>query len=114
MFYQWFIENEYVNLPGKKIRNIRIPQVYPMAKVHSDLLTPEEAVARVTAAEKSRDPAIIVAPSGGVPDRRARAAQVVRCQLCLLRCCRQRQFENRQTRDIRIVMSGEFLAQWKK
>ncbi len=41
-FLLWMIDNEYINLPEKKVRAIRTPRKDTITKTASQLLTPEE------------------------------------------------------------------------
>lgn len=114
-FYRWLIENEYVTLPEKKIRNIRIPPVDSMTKVASDLLTPEEVITMVKVAEKSRDRAIImVLYEGGFRVGELGQLRWSDVNFDSYGAVVNVNAKTGKPRYIRLVMSVEFLAQWKK
>ncbi|MFA5002703.1 MAG: integrase, partial [Methanolinea sp.] len=48
-FLLWMIENEYSNLPERKIRRIQVPTKDTMTHKAADLLTPEEVKAILSA-----------------------------------------------------------------
>lgn len=114
-FYRWLIENEYVNLPEKKIKNIRIPPVDSMTKVASDLLTQEEVIAMVKASEKSRDRAMImVLYEGGFRIGELGQLRWSDVNFDSYGAVVNVNAKTGKARYIRLVMSVEFLAQWKK
>lgn len=57
-FVLWMIENDYLNLPKKKIRAIKNPPKDRMTKTAADILTPQEIHAIVAACQNSRDRAL--------------------------------------------------------
>lgn len=55
------IENEYIDLPEKKVRKKRTPPQDTMTKKAGDLLTPKEIQSLVNVCNTSRDRALILA-----------------------------------------------------
>jgi len=58
-FLNWLIENEYAQLPEKKIRRIKIPNANPMTKTAASLLTQEEVKLLIATCNRSYDRTII-------------------------------------------------------
>jgi site-specific recombinase XerD len=58
-FLLWMIENEYSNLPEKKIRGIKSIQRDKMTKTAADLLTPDEVGAIINGCHRVSDRALI-------------------------------------------------------
>jgi len=57
-FLMWMIENEYTRLPEKKIQKIKVPQKDTMTRKASDLLTPDDIKAILSACSRSMDRAL--------------------------------------------------------
>jgi site-specific recombinase XerD len=60
-FLLWKVENEYIDLPEKKVKKIRTPPDDTMTKKAGDLLTPKEIQSLVNVCNTSRDRALILA-----------------------------------------------------
>jgi len=58
-FLVWLVENEYLELPEKKVRRIKVPPHNPMTKTASQMLTPEEIQRLYKASYRSYDRAMI-------------------------------------------------------
>jgi site-specific recombinase XerD len=113
-FCLWMIENGHSTLPEKKIKNLKVPQRDAMTKTASDLLTVEEVNAMVKTSWRSMDRALIMMLYEGgfrigeiglmkwsdlVFDGRGVIVNV--------------NFKTEKPRYIRLIMSKQYLAQWK-
>lgn len=58
-FYLWLIDNEYVNLPYRKVKEIRAPAYNTMTKTVGELFTEDEVFAMIKAAKTPKDKALI-------------------------------------------------------
>lgn len=58
-FYLWLIDNEYVSLPYRKVKDIRSPAYDTMTKTVGELFTEEEVYAMIKAAKTPKDRALI-------------------------------------------------------
>lgn len=58
-FLRWLIENEYTQLPEKKVRRIKIPNANPMTKTAASMLTKEEVKLLIATCNRSYDRALI-------------------------------------------------------
>lgn len=58
-FYLWLIDNEYVSLPYRKVKEIRAPAYNTMTKTVGDLFTEDEVFAMIKAAKTPKDKALI-------------------------------------------------------
>lgn len=113
-FLLWMIDNEYSDLPEKKVKAIKTPKKPTMTKTASQLLNPDEVQALVAACSTSRDRALIMTLyEGGFrlgeisqltwgdlkSDERGIAMNV--------------DFKTGIPRYIRIVMAKKYLAEWR-
>lgn len=58
-FYLWLIDNEYVSLPYRKVKEIRAPAYNTMTKTVGDLFTEDEVFAMIKTAKTPKDKALI-------------------------------------------------------
>jgi len=113
-FLLWMIENEYSDLPERKIRAIKTPRRDTQTKTASQLLTPEEIQTLIKYCRSSRDRAMIMTLyEGGF-----RPGEI--CQLAWGDMKADSKgiavnvnFKTGITRYIRLVMAKKFLAEWR-
>jgi len=113
-FLLWMIENEYSNLPEKKVKAIKSPRKDTITKTASQLLTPEEVKVLVKASRSSRDRAMIMTLyEGGF-----RPGEV--CQLKWRDMKSDPNgiavnvnFKTGITRYIRLVMAKKYISEWR-
>ena len=113
-FLLWMIENEYSNLPEKKVKAIKSPRKDTITKTASQLLSPEEVKILVKASRSSRDRAMIMTLyEGGF-----RPGQV--CQLKWRDMKSDPNgiavnvnFKTGITRYIRLVMAKKYISEWR-
>lgn len=113
-FLLWMIENEYSNLPEKKVKAIKTPRKDTITKTASQLLTPEEVKILVKASRSSRDRAMIMTLyEGGF-----RPGEV--CQLKWRDMKSDPNgiavnvnFKTGITRYIRLVMAKKYISEWR-
>jgi site-specific recombinase XerD len=113
-FLLWMIENEYSDLPEKKVRRIKIPSVDHMTKKASDLLSPEEVKAILSACRKSVDRAMI----GMLYEGGFRIVEIASMKWGDLRFDSSGivvnvNFKTGKPRYVRIIMAREYVAQWR-
>ena len=58
-FYLWLIDNEYVSLPYRKVKEIRSPAYNTMTKTVGELFTEDEVFAMIQTAKTPKDKALI-------------------------------------------------------
>lgn len=113
-FLLWLIENEYIDLPEKKMRKIRTPSKDMMTKKAGDLLTPQEVQAMVKACTTSRARAMILALyEGGF-----RIGEIAQLKWGDLKVDSKGiavnlDFKTGMPRYIRLVMSKKYIAEWR-
>ena len=113
-FLLWMIENEYTDLPEKKVRKVRTPPQDTMTKRAGDLLTPHEVQALVDACLTSRDRALILTLyEGGF-----RVGEIGQLRWGDLKVDSKGiavnlDFKTGIPRYIRLVMSKKYLAEWR-
>ena len=113
-FLLWMIENEYSNLPEKKVKAIKSPRKDTITKTASQLLSPEEVKILVKASRSSRDRAMIMTLyEGGF-----RPGEV--CQLKWRDMKSDPNgiavnvnFKTGITRYIRLVMAKKYISEWR-
>jgi len=113
-FLLWMIENEYSNLPERKIRRIQIPTKDTMTYKAADLLTPEEVKALLAACRWSRDRALIgMLYEGGF--RIGELGQMKRGDLSFdsTGVVANMNFKTGIPRYVRIIMARGYLSQWR-
>jgi site-specific recombinase XerD len=113
-FTLWMIDNGHSDLPEKKVRELKVPTRDPMTKVASDLLTIDEINTMVAACRRNQDRALIMMLYEGgfrigeiglmkwsdlVFDNKGVIVNV--------------SFKTERPRFIRLVMSKQYLSQWK-
>lgn len=113
-FLLWMIENEYSGLPEKKVRRIKIPSVDHMTKKASDLLSPDEIKAILTACRRSVDRAMI----GMLYEGGFRIGELAMMKWGDLRfdgsgIVVNVNFKTGKPRYVRLIMSREYVAQWR-
>ncbi len=113
-FLFWMIENEYLDLPEKKIRRIKSPPRDTMTKRAADLLTPKEIQTLLDACIWSRDRALLMTLyEGGF-----RVGEIAQLSWGDLKADSKGiavnvKFKTSYPRYIRLVMAKEYLAEWK-
>lgn len=113
-FYLWLIANEFVSIPEKKIRSLKVPTHDTMTKVAADLLTTDEITEIIKTCTTSRDRAIVMMLyEGGF-----RIGEIGSMKWGDLRfddhgIVVNVNFKTRRPRYIRLVMAREFLIKWK-
>ena len=113
-FLLWMIENQYSNLPEKKVKAIKTPRKDTLTKTASQLLMPEEIQALINASRSSRDRAMIMTLyEGGF-----RPGEI--CQLTWgdmksdpKGIAVNVNFKTGITRYIRLVMAKKYLSEWR-
>ncbi len=113
-FLLWMIDNEYINLPEKKVRAIRTPRKDTITKTASQLLTPEEVQVLINASRSSRDRAMLMTLyEGGF-----RPGEI--CQLTWgdlksdsSGIAVNVNFKTGITRYIRLVMAKKYISEWR-
>ncbi len=114
LFLLWMIENEYSDLPEKKIRAIKTPRRDTQTKTASQLLTPEEIQTLIKYCRSSRDRAMIMTLyEGGF-----RPGEI--CQLAWGDMKADSKgiavnvnFKTGITRYIRLVMAKKYISEWR-
>jgi site-specific recombinase XerD len=113
-FYLWLVENDLVNIPHKKIKGLKVPNANTMTKVASDLLTIDEIMALLKACEQSRDRALIMMLyEGGFRIGEIGAMRWGDIHFDSYGIVVNVLFKTNKPRYVRLVMSREYLAQWK-
>ena len=113
-FYLWLVENEYVAIPEKKLRNLIPPQHEKMTKVASDLLSPEEVTAMVNACYRSSDRALIMMLyEGGFRIGEIGIMKWGDLSFDKWGVVVNVNFKTNKPRYVRLVMAREYLAKWK-
>ncbi|MDH7510055.1 MAG: tyrosine-type recombinase/integrase [Methanolinea sp.] len=113
-FLLWMIENQYINLPEKKIKAIKNPSKDWLTKTAADILTPEEIQKILDACRNSRDRALIMTLyEGGF-----RAGEVGRLTWGDLKndskgIAVNIDFKTGIPRYIRLVMAKRYIAEWR-
>jgi len=113
-FLLWMIENEYIDLPEKKVKKIRTPPQDTMTKKAGDLLTPKEIQSLVKVCNTSRDRALILALyEGGF-----RVGEIGQLRWGDLKVDSKGiavnlDFKTGIPRYIRLVMSKKYVAEWR-
>ncbi len=113
-FLLWMIENEYSNLPEKKVKAIKSPRKDTITKTASQLLTPEEVKVLVKASRSSRDRAMIMTLyEGGF-----RPGEVCQLKWRDLKSdpngiAVNVNFKTGITRYIRLVMAKKYISEWR-
>lgn len=113
-FYGWLIENEYSELPERKLQRIRIPPRDTMTKVAADLLSPADVRAMTQAATRSVDRALIMTLyEGGF-----RIGEVCNLRWSNIHFDRYGviinvNFKTNKPRYVRLVMARDDLAIWR-
>ena len=113
-FLLWMIENDYSELPEKKIKGIKTPRKDVKTKTASQLLTPEEIQVLIKASRSSRDRAMLMTLyEGGF-----RPGEI--CQLAWGDMKTDSKgiavnvnFKTGITRYIRLVMAKKYIAEWR-
>ncbi len=114
MFLLWMIENEYSDLPEKKIKGIKTPRRDTQTKTASQLLTPEEIQTLIKFCRSSRDRAMIMTLyEGGF-----RPGEICELTWGDLKSDSKGiavnvNFKTGITRYIRLVMAKQYLAEWR-
>ena len=113
-FLLWMIENEYSNLPEKKVKAIKSPRKDTITKTASQLLSPEEVKVLVKASRSSRDRAMIMTLyEGGF-----RPGEVCQLKWRDLKSdpngiAVNVNFKTGITRYIRLVMAKKYISEWR-
>jgi len=113
-FLLWMIENEYSNLPEKKVKAIKSPRKDTITKTASQLLSPEEVKILVKASRSSRDRAMIMTLyEGGF-----RPGEVCQLKWRDLKSdpngiAVNVNFKTGITRYIRLVMAKKYISEWR-
>jgi len=113
-FILWMIENNYLDLPEKKIRAIKNPPKDRMTKTAADILTPKEIQAIVDACQSSRDRALIMSLyEGGF-----RAGEIAQLTWGDLKKDEKGiavniDFKTGIPRYVRLVMAKKYIAEWR-
>jgi site-specific recombinase XerD len=113
-FLFWMIENEYLDIPEKKIRRIKNPPRDTLTKRASDLLTPKEVQDLINACKWSRDRALLMTLyEGGF-----RVGEIAQLTWGDLKTDAKGiavnvKFKTAIPRYIRLVMAKEYLAAWR-
>ncbi len=113
-FLLWMIENEYSNLPEKKVKVIKSPRKDTITKTASQLLSPEEVKVLVKASRSSRDRAMIMTLyEGGF-----RPGEVCQLKWRDLKSdpngiAVNVNFKTGITRYIRLVMAKKYISEWR-
>ncbi len=113
-FLLWMIENDYSDLPEKKIKAIKTPRKDATTKTASQLLTPEEVQTLIKFCRSSRDRAMFMTLyEGGF-----RPGEI--CQLAWGDLKSDQKgiavnvnFKTGITRYIRLVMAKKYIAEWR-
>jgi len=108
------IENDYSNLPERKIRRIQVPTKDTMTHKAADLLTPEEVKALLTGCRWSRDRALIgMLYEGGF--RIGELGQMKWSDLSFdsTGVVANVNFKTGIPRYVRIIMARAYLSQWR-
>ena len=113
-FLFWMVENEYLDIPEKKIQRIKSPQRDTMTKRAGDLLTPHEIQDLIRACKWSRDRALLMTLyEGGF-----RVGEIVQLTWGDLKSDQKGiavnvKFKTSIPRYIRLIMAKEYLAEWR-
>ena len=108
------MENDLVDIPHKKVKDLKVPNRNTMTKVASDLLTIEEITAMLKACEQSRDRALItMLYEGGFRIGEIGMMRWGDIQFDRFGVVVNVMFKTNKPRYIRLVMSREHLARWK-
>ncbi|OPX67175.1 MAG: putative tyrosine recombinase XerC-like protein [Methanoregulaceae archaeon PtaB.Bin056] len=113
-FLLWMIDNEYSDLPEKKVRAIKTPRKPVMTKTASQLITPDEIRALVAACRSSRDRALLMTLyEGGF--RLGEISQITWGDLKVdsKGIAVNIDFKTGIPRYIRLIMAQKYLAEWR-
>jgi len=113
-FLLWMIENQYIELPEKKVKAIKTPRKDTLTKTSSQLLNPDEVTKLINAAKCSRDRAMFMTLyEGGF-----RPGEI--CQLTWgdlkfdsKGIAVNVNFKTGITRYVRLVMAQKYIAEWR-
>jgi len=112
-FILWMIENEFLELPEKKIKVIRLPKKVP-TKTAADLLTVDEMEALLGACITNRDRALFMTMyEGGFRVGEMGAMKWGDIKIDQTGVIINVTFKTGIPRYIRLVMSKEYLVKWK-
>lgn len=113
-FLMWMIENEYTRLPEKKIQKIKVPQKDTMTRKASDLLTPDDIKAILSACSRSMDRALFgVLYEGGFRIGELGAMKWGDLRFDNTGVIVNLNFKTGIPRYVRIIMAKGYLAQWR-
>jgi site-specific recombinase XerD len=114
-FYSWMIENEYSEIPERKLIKIKIPKKDTMTKEAGDLMTKTEISAMMNACQRSRDRALIMTLyEGGF--RIGEIATMTWKDMVFDQygVIVNLNFKTGKPRYVRLIMATEYLAAWKR
>jgi integrase/recombinase XerD len=113
-FLLWMIEEEYSNLPEKKIRRIKNPKKEMVTKKATDLLTPDEINRIVRASDRSIDRAmLLLLYEGGFRIGEIATLTWGDLQFVAGGVSVGVLFKTQYYRHIRVVLCTEYLKVWK-
>ncbi|HUU74683.1 MAG TPA: tyrosine-type recombinase/integrase, partial [Methanoregulaceae archaeon] len=113
-FYLWMIENEYSQVPEKKVLKMKTPPKDTMTKVASDLLTPEEITALMKACKQNLDRAIIMMLyEGGFRIGEIGVMKWGDLTFDKYGVVVNVNFKTGKPRYIRLIMATEYIAAWR-
>jgi integrase/recombinase XerD len=113
-FLTWLVENEYVSLPEKKVRRIKVPNKDAMTKTASEMLTHEEIQRLYKACYRSYDRALItMIYEGGL--RIGEAGNMKWKDITFNRngIVLNVNFKTNIPRYVPIIAGREYIAQWR-
>jgi integrase len=113
-FYAWLLENGHSTIPEKKLQRLRLPAKDTMTKTAADLLTPDEVTAMIRACRRTVDRAIItMLYEGGFRIGEVGTMRWSNLSFDEYGVVVNINFKTNVPRYVRLIMSREYLAQWR-
>lgn len=114
-FYRWMIENDYSTIPEKKLNKIKNPREDSLTKEAGDLLTPEEIKSIIRICQRSIDRALVMTLyEGGFRIGEIGSLSWKDVLFDDHGVVVNTNFKTGKARYVRLVMSKEYLAAWKR